>query len=101
MRVLVTHDVQGTLAEKGFERGPYKIIEVCQAASAHQVLAADEKIGLFMPCKILVYRKAHRTVVCGQRPLAIAEFFPEADLGDTPQRIDALLRGIIDEVAKT
>ena len=30
MRVLYIHDVQKTLAEKGFEREPLKIVEFCK-----------------------------------------------------------------------
>jgi uncharacterized protein (DUF302 family) len=37
-RVLQTHDVAATLAEKGFPREPLKIIEVCNAKYASQVL---------------------------------------------------------------
>ena len=37
-RVLHTHDVAGTLAEKGFPREPLKIIEICNAKYASQVL---------------------------------------------------------------
>ncbi len=37
-RVLYIHDVQKTLAEKGFEISPMKIIEICNAKSAYAVL---------------------------------------------------------------
>ena len=37
-RVLHTHDVQATLAEKGFQRDPLKIIEVCNSGFANQSL---------------------------------------------------------------
>ncbi|MDD4051621.1 MAG: DUF302 domain-containing protein, partial [candidate division Zixibacteria bacterium] len=34
-RVLHIHDVQATLAEKGFALGPLKIIEICNGKFAH------------------------------------------------------------------
>ncbi len=37
-RVLHTHDVAATLTEKGFPREPLKIIEICNAKYASQVL---------------------------------------------------------------
>jgi len=37
--VLHIHDVQATLAAKGFETEPMKIVEVCSARYASQVLA--------------------------------------------------------------
>ena len=43
-RVLHTHDVAATLAEKGYRRKPLKIIEICNAKYASQVLSKDVKI---------------------------------------------------------
>jgi uncharacterized protein (DUF302 family) len=40
-RVLHTHDVAATLAEKGFPREPMKIIEICNARYANQALNKD------------------------------------------------------------
>lgn len=45
-RVLHTHDVAATLAEKGFPRSPLKIIEICNAKYASQVLDRDVRIDL-------------------------------------------------------
>jgi uncharacterized protein (DUF302 family) len=36
-RVLHTHDVAATLAEKGYPREPLKLIEICNARYASQV----------------------------------------------------------------
>ena len=44
-RVLHTHDVAATLAEKGFPREPLKIVEICNAKYASQVLNRDVKIS--------------------------------------------------------
>ena len=38
MRVLYIHDVQAALAEKGFTREPFKIIEFCNAKYAVVIL---------------------------------------------------------------
>ena len=51
-RVLPTHDVAATLAEKGFPRGPLKIIEICSAEYVSQVLNKDVKISLKGPGKV-------------------------------------------------
>ena len=63
-RVLYVHDVQKTLSEKGFDIEPMKIIEFCSAKSAFAVLQADIKIGLCLPCKILVYTKDGKNFIC-------------------------------------
>ena len=77
MRVLYIHDVQKTLAEKGFGREPFKIVEFCNAQYANEFLNADIKIGLCMPCKINVYVKGGQTFVSGMRPIILSQFFPE------------------------
>src|SRR3989344_8561537 len=96
-RVLFTHDVTATLKEKGFEIEPFKIIEICNAKSAHAVLQADIKIGLCLPCKINVYQKDEKTYISGMRPIILSQFFPKANLGDLPKEIDTIIRGIIDK----
>ena len=96
-RVLHIHDITATLAEKGFEIDPFKIIEVCNAKSAYTVLQADIKIGLCLPCKINVYRKDGITYISGMRPLVLPQFFPNANLGNLPEEIDEIIRGIIDK----
>ena len=96
-RALYVHDVAETLKEKGFEIEPFKIIEICNAKSAYTVLKADIKIGLCLPCKINVYQKNGKTFISGMRPIVLPQFFPNADLGNLPEEIDAIIRGIIDK----
>ena len=96
-RVLYIHDVTATLKEKGFEIEPFKIIEICNAKSAHTVLQADIKIGLCLPCKINVYQKNSKTYISGMRPVILSQFFPKANLGNLFMEIDELIRGIIDK----
>ncbi len=96
-RVLHTHDVQATLAEKGFPRGPFKIIEICNSKFAHKVLGINEDVGLFMPCKINVYTKDGKTVISAMRPALIGEFFKNDELMETAREVDAIVRSIVDE----
>ena len=96
MLVLHIHDVQKTLAEKGFGRNPFKIVEFCNAKYASEFLNADIKIGLCMPCKINVYVKDGKTFISGMRPIILPQFFPNADLGEKPKEIDQIIRNIID-----
>ncbi|MCL4426279.1 MAG: DUF302 domain-containing protein [Firmicutes bacterium] len=95
-RVLHVHDVQATLAEKGLQREPLKIIEICNAKYAHQVLEKDDLISLLMPCKIVVYRKDGKTILSAMRPTMLAQFFPAAHLDDVAKEVDAIVLGIVD-----
>lgn len=98
-RVLGSHDVQAMLAEKGFARGPMRIIEICNARAASRVLAADDMVSVFMPCRVSVFAREGKTVAAFLRPAALAEFFAGADLGTVPQEVDEVMRAIVEEAA--
>lgn len=95
MRVLHIHNVQKALAEKGFERESFKIVEFCSAKFANEFLNADIKIGLCLPCKINVYIKDGQIFISGLRPIILPQFFPQADFGNKPQEIDQIIQNII------
>ena len=81
-RVLAIHDVQETLAEKGFERAPLKIIEVCSAGFAHRATQKDIHVALFMPCRFTVHTEGDKTIVTLARPTMIADMLPDAGLNE-------------------
>ena len=95
MKVLCIHNVQKNLAEKGFKREAFKIIEICGAKYANDFLNADIKIGLCMPCKINVYAKDGQIFISGMRPIALLQFFPKADLSEEAEKIDQIIQNII------
>jgi uncharacterized protein (DUF302 family) len=96
-RVLHVHDVRATLAEKGFQREPFKIIEICNSKFAHKALEINEDVGLFMPCKINVYIKNGKTYISAMRPSLISDFFNQKQLREVADEIDAIVRSIVDE----
>ena len=97
--VLQIHDVQNTLAGKGFPRGPLKIIEICHPGYAARVLDADIKASLMLPCPISVYVENGRTVISAMRPKAIAGFFPGAGIESLAAEVDAIIVEIVDRAA--
>jgi uncharacterized protein (DUF302 family) len=98
-RVLAVHDLAATLAEKGFPREPVTIIEVCSAKYSSQVLAADVKIGLMLPCPVMVYTKQDQVFVTTMRPSVIKDFFPEADIAAVAGIVEDILVDIMDRAA--
>jgi len=96
-KVLHIHDVQETLKGKGFEREPFKIIEVCNAKFAYNALGVDLNVGLFMPCKINVYTVEGKTIISAMRPAMISEFFSQTELKELAGEVDEIVRSIVDE----
>ena len=95
-RVLHIHDVQATLAAKGFERYPLKIIEICNAKFAYDALAKDIRVGLMLPCRITVYVHGSKTFLSAFRPTVIKAMLPEAGLERLADEVEANIRGIVD-----
>ena len=98
-RTLAVHDVQATLADKGFERKPLKIIEVCNASFAHQALAHDIHVSLFMPCKFVVAEQAESVTITLGRPSMIARILPDAGVEELAQEVEERLKGIMRDAA--
>jgi uncharacterized protein (DUF302 family)/predicted Fe-Mo cluster-binding NifX family protein len=98
-RVQFVHDVTATLAEKGFDREPVTIVEICNARYASQVLERDVKIGLMLPCPIMVYEQDGRVSISTMRPSLIGDFFPEAGIGEVAAEVEGVLVEVIDEAA--
>ncbi|MBD0676812.1 DUF302 domain-containing protein [Streptomyces sp. CBMA156] len=62
--VLTTIDVRATLREKiGAEVEDYLILGACNPALAHRALQADRRIGLLLPCNVVVRADGDGTVV--------------------------------------
>ena len=96
-RVLHVHDVKATLDEKGLQREPFKIIEICNAKFAHKALGITPDVGLFLPCKINVFTKDGETVISAMNPKMISEFFDDPGLGELADEVNAIVRSIVDE----
>jgi len=93
--VLHVHDVKATLAAKGFEREPLKIIEICNAKYASQVLARDIKISLMLPCPVSVYVQSGKTYISTLRPRVISDFYPQADIKTIADEVDKIVLSIV------
>ncbi len=95
-RVLHVHDVQATLAEKGFERGPLKIIEVCNSAFAYKALEKDINVALFMPCRFTVHTSGNTTVVTLGRPTMISQMLPTSELEGLAKDVEETLKKVME-----
>lgn len=95
--VLHIHDVKATLASKGFDSVPLKIIEICNPRYASEVLKRDIKISLMLPCPISVYVEGGRTYISTLRPKVIADFYPQADIKVLAEEVDRIVLSIVDE----
>lgn len=76
--ILTEVDVAETLRQKlGIETRPYRILGACNPALAHASLAADPRIGAYLPCGVALYEDgpADETTVAIQNPGMIGQAF--------------------------
>jgi uncharacterized protein (DUF302 family) len=99
-RILHTHDVQATLAEKGFQRDPLKIIEVCNAGFAHKALQINMDVALFMPCRYTVYTENGKTIVSLGKPTMISQMLPQVEFRALADDVESTLIAILNEAIR-
>ena len=96
-RVLYVHDVQETLSAKGFDIESMKIIEVCNARYASQVLAKDKKISLMLPCPISVFVEQGKTFISAFKPRVLSDFYPGLGIEDIANEVEKIVISLVEE----
>jgi uncharacterized protein (DUF302 family) len=100
-RVQFVHDVAETLAERGFEREPLTIIEVCNAKYASEVLEEEVLIALMLPCPVIVYEQDGDVLISTMRPTLIDSFFPDAEITHIAREVEEKMFAIVEDAARS
>jgi uncharacterized protein (DUF302 family) len=98
--VLTEIDVRATLKKKlDVDFRPYKILGACHPESAYSALQAEDKIGLMLPCNVVVQERAPGEVeVAAIDPVASMAAVDNAGLAEVADGVRAKLRSIIDKL---
>jgi len=100
--VLTEIDVQATLRDKlGEDMEPYLILGACNPPLAHRALAADRRIGLLLPCNVVVRAEATQTVIEALDPQAMVTVAGEASLQPVAGEAASRLRAALDSLQDT
>jgi uncharacterized protein (DUF302 family) len=105
-RVRLVHDLQATLAAKGFAIKPIRIYEldgtrdlVERLESATGVPATGGGIDRLLPCRVNIFVEGEVTVVTALRPTLMTRVFPESGLDEPACMLETELVGVVDEAA--
>ncbi|SNS70569.1 DUF302 domain-containing protein [Actinomadura mexicana] len=95
--VLTEIDVRATLREKlGETMEDYLILGACNPRLAHRALGVDLRIGLLLPCNVVVRADGDDTVVEALDPQVMVSVSDRPDLGpvadEAAERLAAALR---------
>jgi uncharacterized protein (DUF302 family) len=96
-RVLHVHDVQATLSAKGFDIESMKIVEVCNARYASQVLAKDKKISLMLPCPISIFVEQGKTFISAFKPRVLTDLYPGEGIEEIVGELEKIVISLVEE----
>lgn len=98
--VLTEIDMQATLKAKvGAELDPYLILGACNPGLANRAVAADPRIGLLLPCNVVVRAAGDTVVVEAMNPDLMVEVTGNQQLAAVAEEATALLRAAIDSLS--
>ena len=99
--VLTEIDVRATLHEKlGEDMEDYLILGACNPRLAHQALAADRKVGLLLPCNVVIRTGHGETIIEALDPQIMAEVAGQAALRPVAAEAAARIRAALAAVGE-
>ena len=98
--LLTDIDVQATLKSKiGADTPKYRILGACNPRLAHEALKIEDRLGVLLPCNVIVRETADRRVeVASVDPVAAMERTGNAALKATAEQVRRLLSAAIMQV---
>ena len=98
--VLTEIDVKATLKKKlDVEFRNYQILGACNPPFAHQALSVEDKIGLMLPCNVIVQEIGENMVeVAAIDPIASMQAVDSPGLRDIGQQISEKLKQVINSL---
>jgi uncharacterized protein (DUF302 family) len=95
--VLTDIDVQATLKSKlGVDTPKYRILGACNPRFAHEALKIEERLGVLLPCNVIVRETTDQRVeVASIDPVSAMERTDNPALRTTAEEVRRLLAGAI------
>jgi len=98
--ILTDIDVKQTLKKKlDVDFRKYRILGACNPPFAYKALQAEDKIGLMLPCNVIVQEHDdHRVEVSAIDPIASMQAIENPGLGDVAIEVQAKLKKVIENL---
>lgn len=95
-------DIQQTLKSKiSVDFRPYTILGACNPILAHEALQLEDKVGLMLPCNVIVQQcNAGEVEVAAIDPVASMQAIANPGLTDAAQTVREKLARVIDQLAQ-
>ena len=98
--VLTEIDIQKALKEKiDVDFKKYKILGACNPGFAHKALLAEDKIGVFLPCNVIVEEHDNGDIeVSAVDPIASMGAVENDSLGGLAMEVQEKMKRVIDKL---
>jgi uncharacterized protein (DUF302 family) len=98
--VLTDIDIRAALkAEIGAEMSRYRILGACNASLAHEALKMEDKLGVLLPCNVIVHERPDRRVeVASIDPVGVMERTANPALARIALEVRGRLAGVVDGI---
>ncbi|PWE18556.1 hypothetical protein DDZ18_02830 [Marinicauda salina] len=97
--VLTEIDVAATLKAKiGRDFRPYRILGACNPEMAHQALQAEDKIGVMLPCNVILQEAKGGTEIAAVDPVASMQAVENDSLGAIAGEVRDALKRVVEKV---
>jgi len=97
--ILTEIDVKETLKKKlDVNFRPYKILGACNPPFAYQALQAEDKVGIMLPCNVIVQEKENGVEIAAVDPVASMQAIDNPKLGKIADEIRLKLRRAIESI---
>jgi uncharacterized protein (DUF302 family) len=98
--VLTDIDVQATLKAKiGADMPRYRILGACNPSFAHEALKRENKLGVLLPCNVIVRETADRRVeVASVDPVVAMDRTGNRELEGTAREVRKRLASVIESI---
>jgi len=94
--VLTEIDVQETLGKKlGIKFRKYRILGACNPSFAHRALEQESRIGLLLPCNVIVQESGGNVEVAAVDPVESMQRVGNPRLVDVASQVRAKLQNVI------
>jgi uncharacterized protein (DUF302 family) len=98
--ILTEIDVKATLQKKlGADFRNYRILGTWNPPFAHRALLAEDKIGIMLPCNVIVQETGTGTVeVAAVDPIASMQAIENPALGEIAREVQTRLKRVVDSL---
>jgi uncharacterized protein (DUF302 family) len=97
--ILTEIDVKETLKKKlDVDFHPYRILGACNPPFAYQALQAEDKVGIMLPCNVIVQEKEDGVEIAAVDPVASMQVIDNPKLSEIASEIRNRLHRVIDSL---